>query len=292
MSVTDYLNIAISLNDNFMFPTRIMLRSLCSKASRPIRFILLYNDLKETNRIILHDLVSSFGNEMQDIFIEKLWFQDASLCDNPLLSIETYYRIMLPYLLDVEKILWLDGDIIVCGDIVELYDKDITDFYVAACKDVGEVTRRRDDIKEQLGISHQVYFNAGVLLINNKKISNEISKETFFKAIRDYRDTLKCADQDILNMILGGKCYILPDKFNYQLHCNQKALPKNTKLIHYIWKKPWNADYPGYLDKPFWKEAVACGFEKEYRKYKRQRKMNFYKNELIPAAISKIKRTK
>ena len=63
-------------------------------------------------------------------------------------------------------------------------------------------------------------------------------------------------------------------------------------ILHYIWKKPWNADYPGYLDEPFWNEAISCGFGKEYKKYKRQRKMNFYKNELIPAAMSKIKRKK
>lgn len=257
-----------------------------------MKFILMYNDLTEANRNILRSIVESYGNIMQEILIEKEWFQHASLCDNPLLSIETYYRIMLPYIVNDEKILWLDGDIIVRGDIAELYDIDISDYYIAACVDIGEIKNTRAEIKEKLGISNQIYFNAGILLINNKKIGTDIKKEAFFNAISDYRDILKCADQDILNMILGGNCLIVSRNYNYQLHCDNKELNDDIKIIHYIWKKPWNADYPGYLDEPFWNEAVACGFKKEYSKYKRQRKMNFYKNELIPAAISKIKRTK
>lgn len=292
MSEKDYMNIAIALNDNFMFPTRVMLHSLCRHASRPIKIILMYNDLSESNRNILRNTVEKHGNKMQEIYIEKDWFKDASLCDNPLLSIETYYRIMLPYIADEEKILWLDGDIIVKSDIAELYDTDISDYYIAACKDIGEIKNTRTELKENLGIPGQIYFNAGILLMNNKKIGSEINKEEFFKAITEYSDVLKCADQDILNILLGGNCLMLSNCFNYQLHCDKRDLDDDVKIIHFIWKKPWNADYPGYLDEPFWKEAVECGFGKEYKKYKRQRKMDFYKNELIPAAISKIKRKK
>lgn len=292
MSEKEYMNIAIALNDNFMFPTRVMLHSLCRHASRPIYFILMYNDLTVTNRKILRNLVESYDNTIREFFIEKEWFKDASLCDNPLLSIETYYRIMLPYIADEEKILWLDGDIIVRSDIAALYDTDISDYYIAASKDIGEIKNTRTELKEVLGIPQQVYFNAGILLMNNKKIGSEIKKEAFFKAIAAYSDMLRCADQDILNIMLGGNCLMLSNNFNYQLHCDNSDLDDDVKIIHYIWKKPWNADYPGYLDEPFWNEAVSCGFGKEYKKYKRQRKMNFYKNELIPAAMSKIKRKK
>ncbi len=292
MSEKEYMNIAIALNDNFMFPTRVMLNSLCRHASRPIRIILMYSDLSESNRKILRNTVEKYGNAMQELYIEKDRFKDASLCDNPLLSIETYYRIMLPYIASEDKILWLDGDIIVRSDIAELYDTDISDYYIAACKDIGEIKNTRTELKQNLGIPGQIYFNAGILLMNNKKIGSEINKEVFFKAITEYSDVLRCADQDILNILLGGNCLLLSNSFNYQLHCDKSDLTDDVKIIHYIWKKPWNADYPGYLDEPFWNEAVQCGFGKEYKKYKRQRKMDFYKNELIPAAISKIKRKK
>ena len=185
MSEKDYMNIAIALNDNFMFPTRVMLHSLCRHASRPIKFILMYNDLTESNRKILRNIVESYDNTIRELFIEKEWFKDASLCDNPLLSIETYYRIMLPYIADEEKILWLDGDIIVRSDIATLYDTDISDYYIAACKDIGEIKNTRTELKEVLGISQQVYFNAGILLMNNKKIGSEIKKETAWRQLFD-----------------------------------------------------------------------------------------------------------
>ena len=119
-----------------------------------------------------------------------------------------------------------------------------------------------------------------------------IIEDEVFDAIEKYNGILKCPDQDILNCVLGGKCLMLPVRNNYQHHMDRQCRAENGLVIHYIWKKPWNADYPGYLDKPFWKEAAACGFGREYRKYRRQRKMDFYKNELIPAAKAKLKRKK
>ena len=71
MSEKEYMNIAIALNDNFMFPTRVMLHSLCRHASRPINFILMYNDLTVTNRKILRNLVESYDNTIRELFIEK-----------------------------------------------------------------------------------------------------------------------------------------------------------------------------------------------------------------------------
>lgn len=289
MAEKEFMNIAIALNDNFMFPTRVMLYSLCRFASRPINFILMYNDLSEANRKILRDIVEQFGNTMQEIIIDKDWFKDASLCDNPLLSIETYYRIMLPYISSEEKILWLDGDIIVRSDIAELYDTDISDYYIAAARDIGEIKNSRTELKESLEISGQIYFNAGILLMNNKKIGSEINIEEFFETITKFSDVLRCADQDILNKLLGSNCLLLSNDFNYQLHCDKRDLDDSVKIIHYIWKKPWNADYPGYLDEVFWNEAVECGFKKEYSQYKKERKLNYYKSELLPAIKRKLR---
>ena len=158
--------------------------------------------------------------------------------------------------------------------------------------DAVEEQGGREEIKNKLGIADRTYFNSGVLLLNTRKIRNEVPQHRFFEAIEQYNDILKCPDQDILNMLLGGKCLILPDKFNYQRHCDRRETDDDVLIIHYIWKKPWNADYPGYLDRPFWDEAVACGYKREYARYKRQRKLAFCKNELIPAAVAKFRRKK
>ena len=288
----DYINVVIAINDKFMMPVQVMLHALCRQSSRPVQIFLLYNALSDENRAIIRNIMDGFGGVLREFMINELYFKNASLDNNSLYSIEIYYRILLPYITDVDKILWIDADIIINGDIAELYDKDISEYYLAAITDAVEKAGEREEIKTAMDMAERTYFNSGVLLLNNKKIREEISQESFFKAIQTYNDILRCPDQDILNCVLGKKCLILSDRYNDQCHMEAGCRAENSLILHYIWKKPWNADYPGYLDKPFWKEAVACGFEKEYRKYKRQRKMNFYKNELIPAAISKIKRTK
>lgn len=288
----EYMNIAVALNDKFMFPTKVMLHSLCRQASGPIHLFLLYNELSDENRAELCRIIKGFGGEYSELFIDRQYFKNASLDNNPLYSIEIYYRIMLPYLTKEDKMLWLDADIILNGDIAELYDTDVSDCYLAAVIDAVEEKGGRGSIKTAMGMADRTYFNSGVLLLNNAKIRAEVPQERFFDAIEKYNGILKCPDQDILNCVLGGKCLMLPVRNNYQHHMDRQCRAENGLVIHYIWKKPWNADYPGYLDKPFWKEAAACGFGREYRKYRRQRKMDFYKNELIPAAKAKLKRKK
>lgn len=286
------MNIAIAISDSFLMPAQVMLHSVFRQSSRPIRLFLLYNALSEQSRAAICKTAEKFGGEYREILIDEGYFKDASLDDNPLYSVEIYYRLMLPYLTGEDKMLWLDADIVLNGDVAELYGKDVSGHYLAAITDAVEENGGRDEIKAAMNMTERAYFNSGVLLLNNKRIRDELPKERFFEAIQKYNSILKCPDQDILNVILGKKSLILPNKFNYQYHMSPDCQAENALVLHYIWKKPWNADYTGYLDEPFWNEAVACGFKKEYSKYKRQRKMNFYKNELIPAAISKFKRKK
>ena len=288
----DYINVAIAISDSFMMPAQVMLHSLCRQSSRPVQLFLLYNALSTENCAQLKKTIEDFGGKFQELLIDKSYFENASLDNNPLYSIEIYYRVLLPYITDVHKMLWLDADIIVNGDIAELYDKDISDYYLAAITDAVEENGGREEIKNAMQMADRTYFNSGVLLLNNQRIREEIPQERFFQAIEQYNAILKCPDQDILNKVLGEKCLILPTRYNEQHHMTPGCKSENGLILHYIWKKPWNADYPGYLDEPFWNEAVSCGFGKEYKIYKRQRKMNFYKNELIPAAMSKIKRKK
>ena len=292
MAQKDYMNIAISISDGFFMPSRVMLHSLFRQASRPVRVILLYNSLRAENRAALKETADSFGGEFREIYIDEKYFKGASLDNNPLYSIEIYYRILLPYLTEEDRILWLDADIVVNGDITELYRQDVADKYLAAVTDAVEEQGGREEIKRKMGISGRTYFNSGVLLLNTKKIREEIPQNRFFDAIARFNDILKCPDQDILNLVLGGECRILPVRYNYQHHTDGGTKAENGLIIHYIWTKPWNTDYTGHLEQPFWDEAAACGYGKEYARFRRQRKFAFWKNELFPAAIAKFRRKK
>lgn len=269
MNEQSTMNIAISINDDFIMPARVMLFSMFSRTKTKINLYLLYNELSEQNRSLIKKETEFYGNKYIEIYIDKIMFQNASLCGNGMLSIETYYRIMLPYITDVDKVLWLDADIIVNNDIRFLYEQDITEKYIGAVIDIGEEKGKRKEIKRALNIETQIYFNAGVLLINTKKIRDEIPKEEFFLAIQNYAPILKCADQDILNLMLGREMLLLDYKFNNLYHFDKEksaTIPEAT-IIHYYWKKPWNLDYCGYGERYFWENAIKCGYSSEHRKW-------------------------
>ena len=109
----DYINVAIAINDKFMMPVQVMLHALCRQSSRPVQIFLLYNALSDENRAIIRNIMDGFGGVLREFMINELYFKNASLDNNSLYSIEIYYRILLPYITDVEKILWIDADIII-----------------------------------------------------------------------------------------------------------------------------------------------------------------------------------
>ena len=285
------VNIAVAFDDSFYMPASVMLYSLYTQCKEKIHLYLLYNSLDEKKRQQIEKQALSYGNLYTEIYIDSRWFESASLANNPLYSIEIYYRIMLPYITDVEKILWLDADTIICGDISELFHINIENRYVGACKDIAEEQGKRNQIKKCMNMEEQIYFNSGILLLNTKMIRNEIPKELFFDAIEKYAKDLVCPDQDILNFVLGKKCLLMDNRYNnlYHMNSEKKETWNQALVIHYIYKKPWNIDYYGFLEERFWSYALPCGYKKEYKKHCRIRKARA-KRELWIERWNAIKR--
>ena len=89
-------------------------------------------------------------------------------------STAALFKFDLPNLLpdSIEKVLYLDGDIIVQGDLSELYSTDISDVYAGVVKDYRGLTLK-GDFNERLKINHTAYFNSGVLLLNLSLLRND-----------------------------------------------------------------------------------------------------------------------
>ena len=166
------------------------------------------------------------------------------------ITLPTYYRFKIASLLpNVDKILYLDGDIIVNSDIKELFDTDIENYYIGA---IPEVFNHHH--KERLEIfGDNYYFNAGVLLINSKKWREDNIEEKLFTYALNPEREIVFQDQDILNEVLKYNIKYLPLKWNLQhdaLFTEESYLYHKTerneaikapKLIHYTHKlKPWN----------------------------------------------------
>ncbi|MFZ7129918.1 glycosyltransferase family 8 protein [Avibacterium avium] len=133
------------------------------------------------------------------------------------ISIATYARLKACEYLpkNIDKILYLDIDVIVSGSLKPLWDTDIEEYSIGACID-SYIEFKKPQYKRSISLEdEQFYFNAGVLLINLKKWR---TLNVFNKAIEiaeKYKGTLYYQDQDILNIIFKNQVKYLDCRFNF-----------------------------------------------------------------------------
>ena len=142
-----------------------------------------------------------------------------------------------------DKVLYLDVDIIVDGNISELWNTNIEEYVVAAVREESVEAN-----EERLGIpKNQKYFNAGVLLMNLKKIREEKFFEKIMNYLKKNYETILYSDQDVLNAVFYNTWLELDEKWNYH---NYFVIRRNSKIelinldtpriIHYTGPiKPW-----------------------------------------------------
>ncbi len=186
-------------------------------------------------------------------------------------SKSTYYRLFIPELFpDLDKALYLDCDIIVTGDINELYDTALGDNLVGAVTDGFVITL--DDLApyvlNRVGVDEREdYFNAGVLLMNLDKMRKEKFSSLFTDLLSSVKFTV-AQDQDYLNVICKNKVAKIGGEWNEMPV--QNSVNPNAKLIHFnLDFKPWHKEGVLYADK-FWYYADACPYKKEIYEARRK----------------------
>ncbi|MBQ3918229.1 MAG: glycosyltransferase family 8 protein, partial [Oscillospiraceae bacterium] len=130
------------------------------------------------------------------------------------ISVDTYYRIlaidMLPA--DMDRILYLDVDMVVKGDLRELYDTDLSGYAFGVCEDIfGKINGFHEANKRRLGIPGEYsYFNAGVMLFNLEYLRADGAAEKLLDAIYKNYERYEYNDQDVMNELYYDKLLYLP----------------------------------------------------------------------------------
>lgn len=174
----------------------------------------------------------------------------------------TYYRIFIAELFpQYDKALYLDSDVLLLGDVSQLFETELGDNWVGAVPDgaVACVPEFRLYTQEVLGISFEKYFNAGVLLLNLKAFREQDFYGKFCALLKEYKFTV-AQDQDYLNVICKDKVWYLGGEWNTM---PLGAAERAPKLIHYnLTMKPWH--YQGVLyEEYFWEYAQKTAFYEE-----------------------------
>lgn len=206
-------------------------------------------------------------------------------------SKETYYRIFIPNLFpQYKKVLYLDCDITVLGDVSELYNTHIHGFYVGAAQE--EVMQTYDVfgnyVEKADGINRKNYFNAGILLINCRRWRNKFIAEKFVDLLNRYKFRV-VQDEDYLNVLCKGHVRSISLGWNKTAYKNDAFDDKDLRLIH--WKinwRPWkykNVLYEEY----FWKYAKMTDFYDQLIQMRDSRtQADFEKDELLMKNLEKM----
>ncbi|WP_026493683.1 glycosyltransferase family 8 protein [Butyrivibrio sp. XPD2002] len=259
------MNILIAVNDGYFKPARVMLTSLCvNNTFEEHNVYLLYHDLNENSIENLRTTMKKYNCMVHPVYVDDDKFNDLPVSHH--FSIETYYRFLMQTMVpsELERILWLDADMIIKGDLKEFYYQDFDDNYIAVCKSIN---KDPDSLIRKLCLpQNTVYFNAGIILFNLTKIRNEIDPRVYFEYAQENAEKITWLDQDILNAIFCNKKIVHGyKKYNYQ-HFTESDFSKQEKsiidndtvVLHYIGNvKPWHFKYIGYTLKYYRRYARA-----------------------------------
>ena len=274
------MNVLVSCDENYINPLKTMLYSLFKSNDIQIEIYLIHKDIRDEKIKEIEKFVekASLGKgKLNPIKVEDLFSKAKTTF---YYTEEMYYRLLaykyLPKSLD--RILYLDPDVLVLNSCEELYNMDLSDNYFAAATHTIPTVQSANVARLSLTSGHkdiENYFNSGILMINLELARNS---EKYEKEVLNYVENSKSLglimpDQDLLNVVFRNKIIKIDEiKYNYDArrYLAYKLKDKkykisyiisNTCFLHFCGKrKPWldenNLGVFTSLYLYFWKNAM------------------------------------
>lgn len=297
--------IVMASDENYYIPMAVAIASLCYNAEEDTKyqFILLldegFSDEKKERLNKITDIYEM--PPINYICMKEKFGNTKSKIEH--ITKPTFYRLEIPSLLNtIDKCIYLDVDMVVNGDLSEIFDINMDNYYIAGVKAAGYYypESNQEKMKSILNIAEfNQYVNAGMLVMNLGLMRANNLEQRFFELL-GYN--FPNNDQDILNSACYGKIKILHPKYNamtkYSL-CDEYAYEKipclpicyskdewesassNPIVIHYADKwKPWENMSVDFAE-VWWyyarkisieSEAFEYFFDNMFKKQKSQKK--------------------
>ena len=247
MTTSEQMNIAFAIDAKYTPHLETLIKSICYY-NKNINFYVLHNDIPHEWFEGIQCKLEKMGNNLFSIHIYDDVFKDYKTLEH-ISSSSSYYRLMIPKLINQARVLYLDADIIVNESLSDFYYSDLNGALVGVVKDYG--------LGEYFPFPYldasvsKKYFNSGVLLIDCAKWRNEGLVDTLLQTVEEYGDQVLYGDQCILNIVLREKAKYYSFSENAQVQyieaikqqygTNQVKLDIPPTIIHYAAKhKPWD----------------------------------------------------
>lgn len=265
--------IFFAIDDGYTPFLAVALQSLIENANKEYKYLIkvLHTNVQKEHM----EQIKKFESENVNIeFVDLSYYIEKvkdKLYVRDYYTNTTYFRLFLPELYpQYDKVLYLDGDIIVVGDISELYNTDMgTNLVAAAPDDIIQYNKVFQDYAELvIGVaSYKNYFNAGVLLMNLDELRKFNFQEKFLYLLEKVKFSV-AQDQDYLNRLCKGRVTLVDHAWDVMPYVNNETKPEDIKLIHYNFAyKPWHFEDVTY-NEYFWEYAKKTEFYDQIVKIK------------------------
>lgn len=256
-AAVETMNILVCLNENYLPPLRVMLKSLyINNPGEAVAVWLLHRGIPAAELESLAYFCKAHGSKFYPIAVD-----DSLFCGAPAAKRypqEMYYRLLAPQLLppQMDRALYLDPDTLVINPLRPLYEMEMRGNLFAAAPHTGKTEFANEMNKVRLGTNH-AYYNSGVLLVDLACGRKEVSHNRVSCYVREHGKALLLPDQDVLNGLYGKQTLELDDAVwnydarnysSYLLRSGGRAdvdwVMQNTAILHFCGgAKPWK---PGY----------------------------------------------
>jgi lipopolysaccharide biosynthesis glycosyltransferase len=267
--------IFVASDDGYAPFVGVTATSIMENTNSCVCFYVLDSGISDHNKEQLRNLQKTYQRfsitfievDLQDLF-------GSFKLHNKSHTLNVYSRYLIPGLAEnIDKVIYMDVDVVVRGDIKELYNEDLGSYSLGA---VPEYTNVLDEHKKELGLSKKhKYFNAGILLLNVKSFREKGILREIVSMTLEVKP--KYQDQDIFNLYFENNYKILDSKYNvsyWMWKYNQEEPLKEITdsiqkpfIVHYSTFKPWK-DLDVIKGNYFWKYARMTPFyEKIFEKF-------------------------
>lgn len=246
MQKSDPVSIVLTCDDRYVRHAAAAIASVVANSNRNFCFYIFNCGICEENikKLILWKLEKA---EIKIISMDKVdIFEQFPVASH--FSSAIFYRIAIPEIMkDLDRVIYMDSDIIALGDLGKVWDIELGDKYLGVVYSEGNFLSEKDleKYKKTIGLPYEKrYFYDGFMLMNLEVCRKEqLLLQVISFLQKNKNKNLICPEQDILNHILCNENLLpLEPKYNFTPFSplvKKKVKVKDIVCIHYSIFKPW-----------------------------------------------------
>jgi lipopolysaccharide biosynthesis glycosyltransferase len=239
------IHLAAAFDENYLTPFYVLLTSIfTNNVENSLHFHVIATGVSPERKQQLINFVKSNNAQIEFYSLEgKMPTKFVGASSDPRYTLAVYYRLFFSVLVSdkIRKLLYLDTDIVVIGDLYNLYNENFSEPFAA-------VADTESAIRTDLGITREGdYFNSGVMLMNLAVWRSKQISEKAIGFIMQFPEKCLFVDQDALNAVVLGDWKRLDPRYNLM----NLSVPNLTRyqynrylqdkvVIHFNHLKPWD----------------------------------------------------